>query len=464
MKTKNKTDSSFLSLAERRMKERYYNMTSFLNDSKGWKDAFTLVELIIVITILAILATIAFMSFQGYMKDSRDVVRISDLTNASKWLSIFYTKSGIYPEPESGVFITASWNIIGSQWSLWKSVVRVINMNQVPLDPVDQSTYVYSVNGTKNKFQLMAYAEWSSLVSIVPNTYAEDYSQRGMVFQWDEVWVFTNADNSLPTGNIETVSGSTLYKVAFDKNTSLQWSGNVLYSKIYNMREDLLRDKSKAIYDRSLVWYWDMETLSWGNLHDFSSYINEGRYFSCNVICTSTASQVYVEDGKSVLKLTNSNNSTYYLVRTPITQLSQFTVHVRSQILDLSRTYWWVVWKYTYVPWGWSWFFLRYWWSLQQYQTCVAWSGQYICINSSTIQPNMRNDLAITYDGSNLKLYQDGKNLWSVRAWLEDNGLQLTLWATYMGWETVSSLLDDVRVYNRALSESEIQMLYKASK
>jgi len=44
--------------------------------------AFTLVELIIVITILAILATIAFVSFQNYVKDSRDAVRVSDLTNA----------------------------------------------------------------------------------------------------------------------------------------------------------------------------------------------------------------------------------------------------------------------------------------------------------------------------------------------------------------------------------------------
>jgi prepilin-type N-terminal cleavage/methylation domain-containing protein len=48
------------------------------------KQAFTLVELIIVITILAVLATVAFISFQGYAVNSRDAVRSSDMKNIEK--------------------------------------------------------------------------------------------------------------------------------------------------------------------------------------------------------------------------------------------------------------------------------------------------------------------------------------------------------------------------------------------
>ena len=45
------------------------------------KQAFTLVELIVVITIIAILWTIAFISLQWYSKSSRDSKRISDIQN-----------------------------------------------------------------------------------------------------------------------------------------------------------------------------------------------------------------------------------------------------------------------------------------------------------------------------------------------------------------------------------------------
>lgn len=50
---------------------------------------FTLVELIVVITILAILSTVAFLSFKGYSASARDSVRLSDLGNISKGLTVY---------------------------------------------------------------------------------------------------------------------------------------------------------------------------------------------------------------------------------------------------------------------------------------------------------------------------------------------------------------------------------------
>jgi prepilin-type N-terminal cleavage/methylation domain-containing protein len=43
------------------------------------KNAFTLVEMIVVITIIAVLATIGFTSFTGYNVQVRDSVRLSDI-------------------------------------------------------------------------------------------------------------------------------------------------------------------------------------------------------------------------------------------------------------------------------------------------------------------------------------------------------------------------------------------------
>lgn len=56
---------------------------------RNTKNAFTLVELIVVITILAILGTIAFISLQGYSADARNAKRISDLWNIQSAISLW---------------------------------------------------------------------------------------------------------------------------------------------------------------------------------------------------------------------------------------------------------------------------------------------------------------------------------------------------------------------------------------
>ena len=52
------------------------------------KQAFTMVELIVVITILAILWTIAFINFQWYSWLARDSKRLNDGTDLFKIISL----------------------------------------------------------------------------------------------------------------------------------------------------------------------------------------------------------------------------------------------------------------------------------------------------------------------------------------------------------------------------------------
>ncbi|MDP2090837.1 MAG: prepilin-type N-terminal cleavage/methylation domain-containing protein, partial [Candidatus Gracilibacteria bacterium] len=70
------------------------------------QKAFTLVELIVVITILAILGTIAFISLQGYSQNSRDSVRISDVSRMKTTLELFHLDAGKYPSPTEGLDVT----------------------------------------------------------------------------------------------------------------------------------------------------------------------------------------------------------------------------------------------------------------------------------------------------------------------------------------------------------------------
>tara|TARA_Y100001960_G_C14365430_1_gene676449 strand:- start:38 stop:298 length:261 start_codon:yes stop_codon:yes gene_type:complete len=64
-----------------------------------FKQAFTLVELIVVITILAVLATIGFISMMGYAQSSRDTKRTSDITTIAKGLQVYHAAKSSVPEP-----------------------------------------------------------------------------------------------------------------------------------------------------------------------------------------------------------------------------------------------------------------------------------------------------------------------------------------------------------------------------
>jgi len=134
------------------------------------KRAFTLVELIIVITILAILATIAFVSYQWYSSQSRDANRVSTVKNIENGAQIFFTKTGKVPEPDDVVWsgkLTPTWPVLNIVWKVWTSLVRSINMNEVPKDPRADEQYWYWVDVLWRYFQVWltlesetAYTPW----------------------------------------------------------------------------------------------------------------------------------------------------------------------------------------------------------------------------------------------------------------------------------------------------------------
>lgn len=119
------------------------------------QKAFTLVELIVVITILAILWTIAFISLQWYSQNSRDSVRISDISTMKSALELFNLDAGKYPNPTAWVDITLSWAIVWNQGTFWETVeANVDKLDKIPFDPLTDTHYTYSVTWNRNKFQL----------------------------------------------------------------------------------------------------------------------------------------------------------------------------------------------------------------------------------------------------------------------------------------------------------------------
>jgi len=263
------------------MKTTNPNIPQSLTLSFCGRKAFTLVELIIVITILAILATIAFMSFQGYASDSRDSSRVSTLKNIEKWLTIFQTKSWVYPETSSGISITASGTTIWYQWYVWDGVVRVINMNQIPIDPIDNTRYVYSTNEQKSKYQLMAFMEWEdNLISMLPQSYASDMSKRYPLTIWDNLGIVLNEDNSHLTGTwIEMVNNSNRYKAIINNQIIVSWTGS-------NLRILSARDQNNSLtYAKSCKEILD----NWFSKGDGKYWVNPTGTGSFQVYCDMTS-------------------------------------------------------------------------------------------------------------------------------------------------------------------------------
>ncbi|MDD2871708.1 MAG: fibrinogen-like YCDxxxxGGGW domain-containing protein [Candidatus Gracilibacteria bacterium] len=129
--------------------------------------AFTLVELIVVIAILAILGTIAFMSLQGYSRDARDSVRVSDMSRIKTSLELFNIESGKYPDPTEAQPITYSGGLAWYQGIFGNSTfVNVSKLDKIPLDPITEKQYSYSVLNTKQEYELGGIMEGEEISMI----------------------------------------------------------------------------------------------------------------------------------------------------------------------------------------------------------------------------------------------------------------------------------------------------------
>ena len=126
------------------------------------KNAFTLVELIVVITILAILWTIAFISLQWYSKDARDSIRNSDISNIKTSLELFHLNSWKYPLPDDNEVVDYGTEILWYQWVFWSSVISSLSrsMSEIPTDPLTDKKYIFSVANNKNEFEILSLLEW----------------------------------------------------------------------------------------------------------------------------------------------------------------------------------------------------------------------------------------------------------------------------------------------------------------
>ena len=236
------------------------------------KKAFTLVELIVTITILAILWTIGFLSFQSYTVYSRDVVRLSHISNMKSVLEYSYTETWRYPKPDWENNITYSWAIAWIQWDFWKNTKRKTKrLDSIPLDPLTQNTYSYSVTKNQSEFELGSIFEWDEVSknnSILNNSYADNSDFKAYI-SWNYNWQILKVQTgwldyilAVPSIILSDYTDLRLEDIIDNANSKfvLNWYNNIPSNYWITNSNSWELDFLKK--ENFLVFEWDLEALS----------------------------------------------------------------------------------------------------------------------------------------------------------------------------------------------------------
>ncbi len=205
--------------------------------NKKYKNAFTLVELIVVITILSILWTIAFISLQWYSTDARDSTRLSDISSMKTSLELFHLDAWKYPNPTSWVNITYSWAVVWNQWTFWETVyTNTSKLDKIPLDPITDKEYTYSVITSQNEFELWWIME------------GDEISMN------NEKWIMNNVVSQTNAGEVEAIAYTT-WNYNWTMAKSLSGSTcNVLSIPTIITNDTSVTDLQQIVTEKKLVY------------------------------------------------------------------------------------------------------------------------------------------------------------------------------------------------------------------
>ncbi len=442
---------------------------------------FTLVELIIVITILAILATIGFISFQGYVSDARDANRTATIKNIEKWLTLYKLKTNNYPAPDESTPFTGwlEWKTKINQWIVWENVARVINMNTIPLDPKDKTKkYVYSTFWDNHKYYQVAINAENNQTSFIPETYA--FTPKSAIVKWNY-----KMDPSLPS--LIVVPSSVTASGIFDPKVCFVMDGwkNSLDNCVEKKEKMSLKE-----FDNSLVWYWDMESWTWNILYDLSGNGNDWKIYSArNTVSSSITPSTFNFIWWYLWKAIEFTLSPDWQSGKVINLWTGATLSLQNNatfnvIIKTDWVWWWptIIWKWT----SFSWELINYSVGLWDLTHPTAWWWIVWTLNSfsnwnyTKINDNNYRLITFVFNWDNSYFYINWKLLISRTtnsknrpSRINNPVIPTTIWWNYSllwwpGWFSWDSyvhlfnwIIDDVKIYNRALTDEEIKQQAK---
>lgn len=436
------------------------------------KQAFTLVELIVVVTILAILATIWFVSYSSYLIWVRDTNRISQLTNLSNWLNLFSAKSSL-PLPDNNIEVSVDWESIAYQGTAWANTLETINFNKWWKDPKDGTYFSYYLTNDRKHFQLLSFLEEDSTIafssSLFSKSHATNYSERVTLTSGKAMWILTD-DQNVPieqlSSDLDITSATSWYRAHF--GSSFYWEDASLINLLAVSRE--------WWYKQSLLVWLDMETELWGEIYDLSGNGNNAEM---------VGSSITVWDSAGVLgQSTDYTHLWGHLVPffSELQDSDSLTVSVWSKTDSQSYAYNTLV-----NQWDCTWWCASSWdftWNLWETNASSYGGNNVVLIlwadwlpTSERVYPqpmlpiygtSVWSHFAVTKSPRNIKLYVNWKLVDSVSSDTIHMNSALPLyvgnsWHT-AAYDTNSWQIDDLRIYGAELNQDSIKNIYNAGK
>ena len=389
-------------------------------------NSFTLIELLIVIGILAILvaAVVVVLNPAQLLAQARDSKRQQDLSALNQALNTVYaldqtisfgTTSTVYTSLPDSTTTCANWNL-PSLPSGWK-------YNCVP------TSTLQNTNGTgwiPVNLQSNGVVSLSSLPTDPVNS-----SSTGLYYTYVTGGSFQLASHFESSKFQATEGSDAMYTVGSNINLAPFLSG--------------------------LVGYWPLNEGTGTIAYDLSGYNNNGTWNGTSTphYTTSNGKTVGYFDGSD--DYVNITSSTVLNLTTTVTVLALVKTNMGL-----------VQYPATIVSKGTNAYFL----TLGDYVantprvTGFIRTGTWLYVNGTIpINDNAWHGAAMTYNGTSLVVFRDGIVDGSIvgdLANIQTDPSSLTIGKYGNGY--ISGSISDLRIYNRALSASEVQALYNATK
>ncbi|MDD4152039.1 MAG: hypothetical protein PHR68_05470, partial [Candidatus Gracilibacteria bacterium] len=408
------------------------------------------------------LRTIGFMSFSSYVSDARDTNRVVTIKSIQSGLDMYSTLKSSLPTPDNALTLSGGTGVYIKQGTIGKSVSSTIKLTNEVKDPKTNKEYVYSISGNGNYYQIGADLENAiSYNDFTNQAYAEQtkaYVKGNYAF-----------DPSLPslitiTGSVNTNSGIFDPNVCFviDGGTNLVTSSSGTCTSKYKMN---LKD-----FDSSLVGYWDMESLTGTKLKDLSGNGNNGT-FSGNTVNMNYLNSL---TGGTIGKALRFNGNTDYIeipdsqslkLSKTATFISNVKILGNSLTPGCESTYGTILakrlWRTNITD------YMFYIYPDQKYfftynnENNTIWYPRYKINYISELGKYIT--YTTTYNNGIVKNYMNGIFVTSsivdygksdIGTLPNSNGTMLI--GSKLGNCVMNGIIDDIKIYNRALSDSEI--------
>ena len=236
------------------------------------KQAFTLVEMIVVITILAILGTLVVVAYAWFASESRDTTRLAEIKNIEKLLEVKTSLSKALPMPDNKVDITLNWKVVRYQWYAWTGVFKDIWFFDWGIDPKDETYYTYTINADLSKFQLMWFFEGSDIIVFddlfLRITNASLIERYPKVF-FKDLWIIIDGVTKEPLQItwtwLDILTATDTYELYINNSWSLMWTGVVLAWLLENANCERIKYFKPRVqdwnYNINPTWNWEVSVF-----------------------------------------------------------------------------------------------------------------------------------------------------------------------------------------------------------